>query len=455
MSSAPSVPLKRALPPVYAAAAVRLLFPLLVLPIMAVRLGVDEFGRLGLMLVWSGLLAILVEGGFLGAATRLAVVADAPERLRLARQVFSARCVLCLPVVLLALGVSWWEARSAAEGLSGTGPQVADTVLLAALACALGWPATWYLQATSQLHRWAWVELAVQGLLLVLTLVLAHSVEVYLLLQVLAATALAGLGWRWLWRDLRATAALAGPTRAGATAESRPGASPDGSSTGDPADAPVPDGLGLWARRDVWPGLRLGAAMLPVSLAGAAYSLALPAIASTRMTRSELGLYYLADRVVRALLGATDPLMQLIYPRIVDRFRGGARAALRYAGRWALGGLAVGAAILAVLLLGWPLIGRLIGGAEPARLFAVFAVSGCLLPLLMSWKFIGFWMLGSGRFDHAYRACIVVGAMCGASGAWLAGHHAVALAGVALFAETAVILAAVTGIVITLRRERG
>lgn len=415
-----SVSLKRALPPVYAAAAVRLLFPLLVLPVMAVRLGTDEFGRLGLMLVWAGLLAILVEGGFLGAATRRAVVADAAERLRLARQVFSARCVLCLPVVLLALGVSWWEARSVAQGLSSTGPQLADTLLLAALACAMGWPATWYLQATSQLHRWAWVELTVQGALLVLTLLLAYSVEVYLLLQVAATTSLAALGWRWLWRDLRGESAQ-----------------------------------GLWASRDVWPGLRLGAAMLPVSLAGAAYSLALPAIASTRMARSELGLYYLADRVVRALIGATDPLMQLIYPRIVDRFRGGAKVALRYAGRWALGGLAAGAAILAVLLLGWPIIGRFAGGAEPERLFAVFAVSGCLLPLLMSWKFIGFWMLGSGRFDHAYRACIVVGAVCGVTGAWFAGHNAVALAGVALVAETAVILAAITGIVITLRSERG
>jgi O-antigen/teichoic acid export membrane protein len=415
-----SVSLKRALPPVYAAAAVRLLFPLLVLPVMAVRLGTDEFGRLGLMLVWAGLLAILVEGGFLGAATRRAVVADAAERLRLARQVFSARCVLCLPVVLLALGVSWWEARSVADGVQSAGPQLADTVLLAALACAMGWPATWYLQATSQLHRWAWVELTVQGLLLVLTLLLAHSVEVYLLLQVASAASLAALGWRWLWRDLRGESAS-----------------------------------GLWARGEVGSGLRLGAAMLPVSLAGAAYSLALPAIASTRMARSELGLYYLADRVVRALLGATDPLMQLIYPRIVDRFRGGARAALRYAGRWAVGGLLAGLSVLAVLLLGWPLLGQLIGGAEPARLFAVFAVSGCLLPLLMSWKFIGFWMLGSGRFDHAYRACIVVGAVCGVTGAWVAGHTAVALAGVALVAETAVILAAITGIVITLRSERG
>jgi O-antigen/teichoic acid export membrane protein len=415
LSTPSPVSLKRSLPPVYAAAAVRLLFPLVMLPLMAARLGADEFGRLGLMLVWAGLLAILVEGGFLGSATRHAVVADAAQRLRLARQVFSARCVLCLPVALLALGVAWWEARASAQGLAW-----GDPLLLAALACALGWPATWYLQASSQLHRWAWVELTVQGALLLATLVLAYSVEVYLLLQVLAAAALAGLGWRWLWRDLQGAASH-----------------------------------GLWARTEVSPGLRLGAAMLPVSLAGAAYSLALPAIASTRMPRSELGLYYLADRIVRALIGATDPLMQLVYPRIVDRFRLGARVALRYAGAWALGGLVAGALLLTVLLAGWPLIGRLIGGADPAGLFAVFCVAGVLLPLLMSWKFIGFWMLGSGRFDHAYRACIVVGGVVGASGAWFAGHGAVALAGVALCAETAVILSAVAGMLLTQRGRRG
>ena len=98
----PPLPLPRALPPVYAAAALRLAFPLLVLPLMAARLGADEFGRLGLCLVWAGLLAIVVEGGFLGAATRRAVLADTAGRALLAQQVFSARCVLCLPVALAA-----------------------------------------------------------------------------------------------------------------------------------------------------------------------------------------------------------------------------------------------------------------------------------------------------------------------------------------------------------------
>ncbi len=397
-AAAHAVSLKRALPPVYAAAALRLATPLLALPVMASRLGAEGFGRLGLALVWAGLLAIVVEGGFLGAATRRAVVATAAQRLLLAQQVFSARCVLCVAV---AAGV--WAATAAGWAPAG------NAVLLAGLGCALGGPATWYLQATSQLHRWARVELAVQAALLTATLTVARSIEVYLLLQLLAAATLAVLGWRRLRHDLA-----------------------------------VPPGA-LWAARQVLPGLRLGASMLPVSLAGAAYSLALPALAAARMAPGELGVYYLADRVVRALLYGSDPLVQLIYPRIVSRFRDGARAALRYAARWALGGLVAGALLLAALLLATPLAGRALAGVDALRLHGVLKVLGVLLPLLMGWKFIGFWMLGSGRYDPAYRASIVAGGLCGAVGAWQLGHDAVALAGVALGAEAAVICTALAG----------
>jgi len=72
--------LARSLPPVYAAALLRLLLPLAVLPLVASRVGPEAFGRLGFILVWSGLLAMVVEGGFLAAATRLAVTADAAGR---------------------------------------------------------------------------------------------------------------------------------------------------------------------------------------------------------------------------------------------------------------------------------------------------------------------------------------------------------------------------------------
>ena len=99
MTSAASSPsLRSALPPVYAAAILRLIGPLLLLPLMAVRTGAAEFGRLGFILVWAALISTLVEGGFLAAATRLAVVADDAGRAAIARQVFTARVVLSLPV---------------------------------------------------------------------------------------------------------------------------------------------------------------------------------------------------------------------------------------------------------------------------------------------------------------------------------------------------------------------
>ncbi len=83
--------LQHALPAVYALAALRLLFPFAMLPLMAARLGPEAFGRLSQVLVWAALLSVLVEGGFAAAATRHAVTTDAAGRAQLARQVFSAR----------------------------------------------------------------------------------------------------------------------------------------------------------------------------------------------------------------------------------------------------------------------------------------------------------------------------------------------------------------------------
>lgn len=418
----PRASLARSLPPVYAAAAVRVVFPLLVLPVMAGRLGAEEFGRLGLCLVWAGLLSLVAEGGFLAAATRHAVVADAARRRLLAQQVFSARCVLSLPVALLALGVGAWVIPA-----GGSFAERWETsVLIALLACALGWPATWYLQATSQLHRWAWVELSVQAVLLIACLALAHTTVVYLLLQALAMVVLAGLGWAWLRRDLRGAAG---------TSEAEP--------------------HGLWSAAEVRPGLRLGGAMLPVSVIGSAYSLALPAVAASQLGRAELGTYYLADRIVRAFVSAVDPLMQLVYPRIVDRFARGARVALAYASGWAAAGLAGGLLVAFAGWSVWPLVQHHVAGVDPARLREVFAVLGWLVPLVMSWRFIAYWMLGSARYDRAYRGCIVVGGIVGLGGAWWLGQSAVALAGVALGAELAVMVAAAVGMFLTetLRRR--
>src|SRR5437763_1202555 len=113
------------------------------------------------------------------------------------------------------------------------------------------------------------VELVVYGAMLLLAWAFATTIAVFLLLQTLASAALAWLGWRWLRAD------LAGMR---------------------------PPGARLWSRPQLAPGLKLGWTMMPVAIAGAAYSFALPAAASGRMTKPELGLDFMAGRIGAAPL---------------------------------------------------------------------------------------------------------------------------------------------------------
>jgi O-antigen/teichoic acid export membrane protein len=409
--------LSRSLPQVYAAAAVRLLLPLAVLPLMASRVGAEEFGRLGFILVWASLLSMIVEGGFLAAATRVAVTADPAGRWRLAQQVFTARCLLCLPACLLSVVAVQWVASTPSPR-----PWL-DALAIALLACALGWPATWYLQATQQLNRWARVELAVYGAMALACWLWADRVETYLAFQFLLSTALAWLGWRWLRRDLAAQHA----------------------------------GVELWAPPQLAAGLRLGWTMMPVSIAGAAYSFALPAAASGQMPKAELGLYFMADRIVRAVLAGAEPVFAVVYPRIVTLQQSSAAAALRYTLRWAVGGIAAGSAMLLVGHALWPFAQPLIapraGALDVTRLQSLLTVLGWLLPLLLGWKFVGYWILGSARYDTAYRSSMVIGGIVGVGAAATYGGAAGAtgLAYTALGVELVVIAVAVGGVLLTRR----
>ena len=366
-------------------------------------------------------MSLIVEGWFLAAATRLAVTADVPRSWQIAQQVFTARCVLCVPAAVLSV---------VAVGVAGHGsphPAV-DALAIASLACALGWPATWYLQATQQLNRWARVELLVYAAMLAGCWAFARSVQAYVLMQLAASLTLAGLGWRWLRRDF----------------------------AHDPASSLKSS---LWARHELRSGLRLGWTMMPVAIAGAAYSFALPAAASLQMAKAELGTYFMADRIVRAVLNAAEPVFSVVYPRIVTLFNTSARAALRYAAAWGVGGAAVGAVLLGLGNLLWPAVEPMLvpraGGLDVEKLRAVMLILGCLLPLLLGWKFIGYWILGSGRYDTAYRACVIVGGVVGVIGAATCGGAAGAtgLAWTALGVELIVIAVAVGGVLLT-RRER-
>jgi hypothetical protein len=76
----------------------------------------------------------------------------------------------------------------------------------------------------------------------------------------------------------------------------------------------------------------------------------------------------------------------------------------------------------------------------------------------LGWKFIGYWMLGSARYDAAYKSCVVVGGILGVASALTVGGRAGALglAWTALAVELAVIAVALAGIGLTARlRRRG
>ena len=89
------------------------------------------------------------------------------------------------------------------------------------------------------------------------------------------------------------------------------------------------------------------------------------------------------------------------------------------------------------------------------HLHAVLQILAWLLPLLLGWKFIGYWMLGSGLYDRAYRACVVVGGFVGVTASASVGGAAGAtgLAWTALGVECVVIAVALGGIALTRRRS--
>ena len=201
--------------------------------------------------------------------------------------------------------------------------------------------------------------------------------------------------------------------------------------------------------------------MLPVSIAGAAYSLALPAAASAQLSKPELGVYFMADRIVRAVLYGADPVYAVVYPRIVAMGRRSGRAALWYAARWAAAGSIAGLIAFSAVHLAWPwfepmLAARAHGGIDVARVHEVALVLAWLWPLLLGWKFFGYWMLGMGRHDTAYRASLIVGGIAGVAAAATFGgaHGAVGLAWTALAVELLVIAVSVGVMAATRGRTR-
>jgi len=139
----------------------------------------------------------------------------------------------------------------------------------------------------------------------------------------------------------------------------------------------------------------------------------------------------------------------VVYPRIVALFERSGRAALWYAARWAAAGSVAGALVFAAVQGFWPWIESAVvarsGGIDVQAVHAVAFVLAWLWPLLFAWKFIGYWMLGSGRHDTAYRSCVIVGGIVGVAAAATVGGRAgaIGLAWTSLGVELLVIVVAI------------
>ncbi len=410
--------ISRSLAVIYASASARMLIPFIILPIMASRLGADEFGRLSFILIWSGLLSLVVEGGFVTSANRLAVTSNSQERWLLARRVFSARCVLsCLiaPLVYIAI---LFNSKSVHSDLNF------DYAFIFIIACIMGWPAIWYLEATQQLKNWAKLEAIAYSIFVLMCLFFAKNIENYLLFYALATFILTLLSWLWLYNDLKEVRKI------------------------------NPEKSQIWSPTEIAIGLKLAWTMLPINIAGAIYSFALPALAAGHLSRSELGVYFMADRIVRLILSSATPIFSITFPRAVELHNKKASSAFNYSARWAIGGALTGFMILISGIIIWPFIEALImkflTGINLEYLRSTLLVLGVLLPLLLCWRFFINWMLSTKELDMAYRISVFSGALVGLIGVHNMGGAPTSenLAWIALRAEISVIIVATTAILI-------
>lgn len=410
--------ISRSLAVIYASASARMLIPFLILPIMASRVGANEFGRLSFILIWSSLLSLVVEGGFVTSANRLAVTSNNQERWLLARRVFSARCVLSCLIVPLVYITILFNSKGAHSDLKF------DSAFIFILACIMGWPAIWYLEATQQLKNWAKLEVIAYSIFVFLCLFFAKNIQNYILFYASTTFTLTLLSWFWLYNDLKEFRKIN-------TERSQ-----------------------IWSLTEIATGLKLAWTMLPINIAGAIYSFALPAAAAGHLSRSELGVYFMADRIVRLILSSATPIFSITFPRAVELHSKKPSSAFNYSARWAIGGALTGFIILILGIITWPFIEALVikflNGINLENLRSTLLVLGLLLPLLFCWRFFINWMLSTKELDMAYRISVFSGALVGLIGVHNIGKTPTAenLAWIAIQAEISVVIVATTATLI-------
>lgn len=312
------------------------LIPLVLVVYLSRTLSQEAFGLFALGQALALYLQFLVEYGFSLTGTReVARNQGNPQRLgEIWAEVVVARSLLLLPAALLAT-------LSALHPLLRGNPGIALGALLYALALALS--PSWFLRG---LGRAAWaggLESASRLLALAGTLALVRSPEeaaVPLIIGGASATAVSLGGGLWVGRRF-------------------PGARP------------------TW--RSAWARLKAGSRILFVHLSTGLSAMVGPWVLGFHAPPREAALLAAADRVVRILWGALDPLSQTLFPRLAADPASGERARLLRKGGAALLGL--GLLLAALLEILAPLLVALLLGEGYQEAIPLVRLLAPLLPL--------------------------------------------------------------------------
>jgi len=273
--------------------ALRLLLPLIVLPVLSHRLGAAGFGSV-LAAQSLGLLgSLVVQFGFHHSATRKLGLAEHPLEVD---QIIGA--VLAAQIVTAALAAGLMLAGGAASPVIGTDPVVLFSVLLVGLGAGMS-PA-WYFRGTGRAPTGIALELAGQIISFVAIVALVRGPDDLILTILLigigpALGALIGIGWM-----LRERRCLIWPDFATVGAQ-------------------IAGSFALFLVRASSTGMTIGAAWL----------------ASLLMVPTEVAYFGVAAKIVSALTMMSQPVLFAMLPVAARRAREGRRPLLKTATKWA------------------------------------------------------------------------------------------------------------------------
>ncbi|MBM0204266.1 oligosaccharide flippase family protein [Micromonospora sp. STR1s_5] len=138
----------------YLAYSLKYIFPLIIVPLLARRLGPGEYGLVLASLSLAGLVAMVVEFGFGLSGLRDLSAADPSSRKRRLEAILSAKLVLIVPAALLGAALAYFSPVFAENGVFG--------LLAVLLGVFLGFNITWYFRAVDRMPTAVSVEASAQ-----------------------------------------------------------------------------------------------------------------------------------------------------------------------------------------------------------------------------------------------------------------------------------------------------